>query len=144
MMYMNVSSYVYLYYVNSRGKYYLSPKSQSLLDYVDWLKKLYQYGSAGSLKEVTGQGHPSPTNDVTVSVVGSVRHWESDHYPITLVSFERSEIYMSCLILCSILCFIHFSFILYTSKPWILYTCLLSSAYTVEDAYITSVALLFC
>jgi hypothetical protein len=56
---------------------YLSLKSQSLLDYIDWLEKLDHYGSAISQKEVTGQGHPSLTNDITVSVVGSARHWNS-------------------------------------------------------------------
>jgi hypothetical protein len=116
MMYMNVSAYVYLCYVNSREKCYMSPKSQSLLSYVDWLEKLDQYGSAISQKEVTGQGHPGPTNDITVSVVSSARYWNSACYPITLVWFERFEIHMSYLILCSILCFIHLSFILYTSK----------------------------
>jgi hypothetical protein len=116
MMYMNVSAYVCLYYVNSQGKCYLSPKSQSLLDYVNWLEKLDQYGSAVSQKEVNGQGHPSQTNNITVSVVGSARHWDNARYPITLVSFEIFEIYMSCLILCSILCFILLRFILYTSK----------------------------
>jgi hypothetical protein len=116
MMYMDVSTYVYLYYVNSREKCYLYPKSQSLLDYVDWLEKLDQYGSAVSQKQVTGLGHPSLTNDITVSVVSSAKHWNNARYPITLVWFERFEIHMLCLILCSILCFIHLSFILYTSK----------------------------
>jgi hypothetical protein len=90
----------------------LSPKSQSLLDYVDWLEKLDQYGSDVLQKEVTGLGHPNLTKDITVSVVGSARHWNNARYPTILVWFERFEIHTSCLILC----FIHLSFILYTSK----------------------------
>jgi hypothetical protein len=122
----------------------MSPKSESLPGYVDWLEKLDQYGSPVSQKEVTGKGHPSPTNDITISVVGSASHWKSARYPITRVWFERFEIHMSCLILCFILCFIHLSVILYTTKVEIQYTSLLSSCYTVDDAYITCVTLFFC
>jgi hypothetical protein len=81
-----------------------------------WLEKLDQYRSAVSQKEVTGLRHLGLTNDITVSVVGSARHWNSACYPINLVWSERFEIHVSGLILCSILCFIHLSFILYTSK----------------------------
>jgi hypothetical protein len=65
MMYMNVSAYVCLYYVNSRGKCYLSPKSQSLLDYVNWLEKLDQYGSAVSQKRL-------PDKDIQVKPTTSL------------------------------------------------------------------------
>jgi hypothetical protein len=94
----------------------VTPKFQNLSDF-DWLMKLLdQYGSDVSQKEVTEQGHPSQTNDITVSVVRSARHWNGAHYPITRAWFERFQIHLSCLILCSILCFIHLIIIVYTSK----------------------------
>jgi hypothetical protein len=50
----------------------------------DWIMKLLdQYGSAVSQKEVMGKGYSSQTNNITVSVVRSARHWNSAHYPIT-------------------------------------------------------------
>jgi hypothetical protein len=65
----------------------MSPKSQSLPDYDSLMKLLDHCGSAVSQKEVMGPGHPSPTNDITVSFIGSSQHWNSACYPITLVWF---------------------------------------------------------
>jgi hypothetical protein len=98
------------------GKSYVAPKFQNLTDFDLLMKLLDQYGSAVSQKEVTRQGRPSQSNDVTVSVVRSTRYWNYAHYPITHAWFERFQIHMSCLILCSILCFIHLTVIVYTSK----------------------------
>jgi hypothetical protein len=66
----------------------VSPKYQTLPDYVDWLEKVDQYGLAVSQKEVMGQGHPSPTNNITLSIFGSARYWNCARYPITRVCLK--------------------------------------------------------
>jgi hypothetical protein len=98
----------------------IEKKTTCLLNFKTWRTSIgswsCQYGSTVSQKEVTGQGHPSQTNDITVSVVHSAKYWNGAHYPITRAWFERFQIHMLYLILCSILWFIHLTVIVYTSK----------------------------
>jgi hypothetical protein len=49
MMYIYISVYLYVNYINSKENATVSRKFQNLLDYVDWLEKLLnQYGSVVS------------------------------------------------------------------------------------------------
>jgi hypothetical protein len=102
----------------------------------DWLM------SCGSLwvnciaKRSYGTRTPKSNQRHHVSFVGLARYWNSDRYAITLVWFKRFNIHMSCLILCSILFFIHLSVIVYVSKLYL--------GYLVDDSYIISVSLFFC